>query len=54
MDLQMQKERLFEEMQLEREGHKKQLKQSAALAREEEKRLLAERDLEIKKHQAQP
>lgn len=51
LDLQIQKEKLQEQMLKEREEHEEQLKQAAAAAKEEEKRLLVERDLEIKKHQ---
>lgn len=51
LDLQIQKEKLQEQMMKERDEHEEQLRQAAAAAKEEEKRLLVERDLEIKKHQ---
>lgn len=51
LDLQIQKEKLQEQMLKEKEQCEEQLKQSAIAAKEEEKRLLVERDLEIKKHQ---
>ncbi|CAJ1429043.1 unnamed protein product [Effrenium voratum] len=51
LDLQLQKEKLQQQMVKEEEEHQERLKQSAAVAKEEMQRLLQERDLEIKKHQ---